>query len=89
MVRFRAKSPCPSCGYGIDAATPATEDDNIMPETGDVSICFNCGVLLIFTSDEGALRLATQSETDEVLRDYPYMRGIAQGITRRTKSRSS
>jgi hypothetical protein len=79
---------CPSCSAVLNAAAPATNSPTA-PKTGDASICGYCGVFLIYTSDHGAIRLATQSETDEVLRDYPYMRGIAQGISRRNKSRGS
>jgi hypothetical protein len=86
MPRMPAAVPCPSCGTILDAASPAT-DVHATPEAGDASVCFYCGVFLIFTSDEGTYRLATQSEVDEVLRENPELHPMVQAIIRRAKIR--
>lgn len=50
MVTTHLKlSPCPNCGYGMDAATAAFED--VRPEPGDLSVCIKCAALLEFTHD--------------------------------------
>ncbi len=33
---------CSGCGYMMDACAPL-EGENVAPETGDVSLCMNCG----------------------------------------------
>jgi hypothetical protein len=86
MARLPAGAPCPSCGAKLDAASSATERPDA-PVAGDASVCWYCGVLLVFTSADGAVRVATQSEVDEVLRDYPYLRSILQEISSRAKLR--
>jgi hypothetical protein len=45
---------CPTCDYHMDAATPAGDDEDVRPKSGDFSLCLNCGEALRF--DE-ALRL--------------------------------
>ena len=40
---------CPACNYNIDAASGIEED--IKPQNGDLSVCFNCGAFLIFNED--------------------------------------
>lgn len=59
---------CPACGYRLDAAQDA--DGNSRPASGDVSFCFGCGTILIFT-DDMAVRLATDTELDELAKDDP------------------
>lgn len=40
-------SPCPQCGYRLDAASMA--DGGLdAPGPGDSSVCLNCGQILIF-----------------------------------------
>jgi hypothetical protein len=41
---------CLECGYQYEAASGLFQDD-ITPQQGDVSICLNCGVALIFNAD--------------------------------------
>ena len=45
-VRLESYS-CPSCNYQMDAATSLEGDHT--PTPGDLSVCLNCGELLIFT----------------------------------------
>ncbi len=43
---------CIECGYAMDAATPDTRHSDSkahdMPKPGDVSLCLNCGKLMLF-----------------------------------------
>jgi len=50
---------CPACGYvprEIAAVTPKAEAR--MPETGDISVCYNCTEVLVFDSPK-TVRKAT------------------------------
>jgi hypothetical protein len=42
--------PCPCCDYKIDAASNA-KGGGKSPVPGDLSICINCGTLLMFKDD--------------------------------------
>jgi hypothetical protein len=53
------KSSCPTCGKVFDSATCAT--GNEAPKPGDVTVCFGCGMILVFTEDMG-VRPMTPSE---------------------------
>lgn len=57
---------CPKCGYLMEATTPL--DGGALPKDGDVSICLNCGAILIFTA-ELKMRAATDQEVAEIMRD--------------------
>jgi hypothetical protein len=61
---------CSACGHLLNAATSVTEE-GAMPKAGDASVCSYCSTILIFTSDDGATRLATAAEVAEVLADFP------------------
>lgn len=55
-------TPCPTCGYAIDAATLLNYGD-ARPAAGDLSLCLNCGALLIFDGpDVNAIRRITPEE---------------------------
>lgn len=43
-------SMCPACGYIVDAALNATPErgGNHGPKVGDLSVCMNCGEVLMF-----------------------------------------
>ena len=78
---------CPSCGKKLNAATHPTED--VTPSPGDVTICFGCQDLLIFTEDLG-LRRPTEAEIeafplDEISRYQRALRELKSGpASRRT-----
>lgn len=55
---------CPQCGYCLDRAIGATTD--APPVADDLSICINCGSLLVYQADL-SLRLATSSETEQAM----------------------
>src|SRR5580704_399402 len=64
-----AKSPCPGCHMGLDAVTAALADDFGlgMPKLkGHVTMCAYCGALLIFSDDEGHLRIMTEEERNSL-----------------------
>lgn len=67
-VQLRA-SPCPACGYKLDAASSL---DGTLREAGpgDLTICINCGEALAFTRNLG-LRKATADEMGRMERDQP------------------
>lgn len=61
------KARCMECGYVLECATHP-EDDNIRPEPGNLSICFNCGNLGIYT--EGMfIRNLEEQELEEIKED--------------------
>jgi len=39
---------CPVCGHKLDTCV---EDEKAKPENGDITLCFYCGELLIFSED--------------------------------------
>lgn len=54
---------CPTCGKNLDAATHPTED--VSPSPGDVTICYGCQDILIFT-DELGLRNVTEEDIPDL-----------------------
>lgn len=44
------KRPCPSCGANLDAYAPSAGPPRA-PVPGDLSVCFHCGVSLVFNPD--------------------------------------
>lgn len=60
-------TPCPICGYRLDAAS-SLEDASAVPEPGDVTVCFECTTVLMFTAF-GVLRLPTVEEAQRVYAD--------------------
>lgn len=51
-------STCPICGYEMDDATCPAES-KVSPSTGDLSVCLNCGELLMFNDILVAKKLET------------------------------
>jgi hypothetical protein len=54
---------CLDCGKRIDAATAVSED--AVPNSGDISVCFYCGHIMIFAPDM-TVRSLTDSEMIEI-----------------------
>lgn len=53
-TRFKGvKAPC--CGWVVDAAASLEGDDS--PQSGDFTVCCNCGSWLVFTDAAGSVRL--------------------------------
>jgi len=62
-----APDHCTACGKLCDAATIANADDAV-PSPGDVTICFDCGHIMVFTKDM-RLRDPTAAECLEIAGD--------------------
>lgn len=62
-TRTNPAATCPACRKPLDAATGMGHDH--LPEPEDLSICFHCGVSMIFNQDL-SLRLATPEEFAEL-----------------------
>jgi hypothetical protein len=61
---------CPSCGRPNSAATHYRPSDGIEPPAeGDVSICWGCAKLAVFTGDGLNVRACTEEERAEFLAD--------------------
>jgi hypothetical protein len=59
---------CPTCNYLHDDHTCLNDDDQ-KPTKDDLTICFNCGELLIFVDDLYNKRIVTEQETEEMYLD--------------------
>jgi hypothetical protein len=59
------ESRCPQCDYKLTGATIVHGVDQ-KPEEGDVSICLNCGQVLVYAADL-ILRVATRQEVREIM----------------------
>lgn len=44
------QNACWACGYGIDSAADARDED-ARPREGSWSVCLNCGAALVFRAD--------------------------------------
>lgn len=66
-------SECPCCGYFLDAATPADNDNNHRPTPGDVSVCIDCGAMLYFNTE---LQLAVVPDKDSRRPEYDAARKV-------------
>ncbi len=57
-------APCPHCGRNL---TEFTGIDGVLPKPGDLTICSQCGVFLIFQSiDPTHYRPATVTEVRDI-----------------------
>lgn len=63
---------CLGCGQKVDAAT-STEEGEVRPDPGDVTICLRCGHLMAFAEDL-TLRELTDAEMHEVAGDERILR---------------
>lgn len=48
--------PCPTCGYRSDAHAAVGTTGPLQPKAGDVTLCLQCGQLLLFELDMVGLR---------------------------------
>jgi hypothetical protein len=65
---------CPACGHKFDRASNATGQDG--PEPGDITLCFGCGVLLVF-SEALEVRMPTVEEMRGFRSDERLMEALA------------
>lgn len=61
---------CPSCGYLIDNATHVGNEQAVTRD-GDLSICIQCAVVLMFSENSTVLLAVTDEAIDEIARDDP------------------
>jgi hypothetical protein len=59
---------CLRCGESLDAATPILNSEHQPPSPGDVSICFKCNHIAIFTRG-GKLREPRADELRSIMAD--------------------
>ena len=59
------ESRCPQCDYKLNGASIAHGED-AAPQTGDTSVCLNCGQVLTYT-DGTLLRKATAAEIRDLM----------------------
>lgn len=61
-VKLDSIIKCPGCGAEHDAITSLNEDDNVNISKGDIKICYDCGVISVFTGNGIECRKATNEE---------------------------
>lgn len=69
---FVQEDACPSCAHPLDAAADILTD--AIPRDGDISLCCNCAIILIF-GECRRLRLPTEEELLE-MRKQPYWKDL-------------
>jgi len=68
MKSYRTKPCfCLACGYFVDTASNVTSNRG-RPVPNDVSVCLNCGHVLVF-NDDLTVRLGGDSDLDTLPRD--------------------
>lgn len=91
MDRFKTSrvpgNVCPACKHPMDAAT--STDRPAKPKPDDVSVCFECGQVLLFNEDLTS-RIPSQKEMIELQRSHlwPTLERIAVGVRKLRKLRS-
>lgn len=69
---FVQEDSCPSCSHPLNAAADLLTD--AIPQEGDVSLCVNCGIILMF-GKRRKLRLPTEDEL-LTMRKQPYYKNL-------------
>lgn len=83
-VRIKGAN-CAFCSKRLDATTGL---DASRPKTGDLSVCFYCGQLMVFT-DGDALRAATSAETEDFALDQPREYALSKKLRRIYRAKRS
>lgn len=55
---------CPNCSYKLDGAATLDPEEECSPREGDISLCINCGQILVFNSS-----IKLEAITDEIWRE--------------------
>lgn len=76
------KTTCPWCGKLNTVVAPADGEASHPPTDNDVSMCFGCGEVSVFTNEK--LRKPTEQETIEIFTDPEVKQ--ARDVWLRTKS---
>jgi hypothetical protein len=80
---MRIPAPCPHCGRVTDAATGATLDSTV-PADGDVSVCFYCGAIAVFSAT--GLRHPTDAERAAFLADPDVVAAVGAVLAYRAEA---
>lgn len=59
---------CPACGYIVNAAADIFDSGSAGPEVGDLSICLNCGELMVIM-EHSQLASATDDDRNDLSPD--------------------
>ena len=74
VVEFTTR--CPYCGDTFPLATSIREDEAV-PKSGDISLCFTCGRVSIFDiSVAGGARPPNEQEATEIAADGDVIRAM-------------
>lgn len=74
---------CPNCGTALDEVTSMTGSERKRPREGDLSICMNCGALLVFRSDLSMARARSSDLGDVTAEDLAQLIAYRDLIRRR------
>lgn len=83
-VRIKGAN-CAFCSKRLDATTGL---DASRPKTGDLSVCFYCGQLMVFCEGD-ALRAATSAETEDFALDRPREYALSKKLRRIYRAKRS
>lgn len=83
-TQLAATDACPFCRHTLDAATAGPSNPDAVPKPGDVTVCIECGAVLLF--DDGLkVRGPTPEELVEILQDRSAVAMIRTIATFRAK----
>lgn len=80
-------SPCLICGTVMDAATPTDESHKALPAKNDVSLCFVCASLAIYTGVGHEKRFPTADERAELAGNLEVQHAVQTLIDMRDKDK--
>jgi hypothetical protein len=89
MDAFLPLKTNPCCGYQVDAHAWAEDlrgfsASTVMPKAGDMSVCLNCGGILVYLNESGDMRKAEFEEWQNLpSRDRASIRKIRRHILKR------
>jgi hypothetical protein len=63
-----APEPCPFCRHPLDRVTAGPDNPDAVPQEGDITVCIQCGGLLVF-KDDLKVRPPTAEEQAEIMAD--------------------
>jgi hypothetical protein len=70
------KWECRDCGAVVDAATIVLEIGRLPPAAGDVSVCFYCACISVYTGDGLELLAPSEDELAKMVGDVALQRVV-------------